>query len=194
VRFYLGILTLAFALCSSAVSDKNDPLPTTARETNLPGFIPEAKLPIDPFSVNSTNGSNATRELFPASLLTETYAITKIDEATQFPVLTQQSAQEPTNQGPTSKNSSTEAGTAKTLVVSTLPASVGELTGTDTAKTLVVSTLPASEGELTGTDTAKTLVVSTLPASVGELTRRRVNRGGRSPPITAKTRQHPPWL
>jgi hypothetical protein len=128
VRFFLGLLTLAFALSSNPVSGKNDPLPTIPAETKLHSFTPEAKLPVDPYSGHSANGSNATRELFPASLQTEPYAITYIDEPTQFPVLAQQSAQQPTTLGATSKNSSTEAGTAKALVVSTPPASEGELT------------------------------------------------------------------
>ena len=124
MRFFLGLLALAFALSSSAVSGKNDPLPTIPAETNLHSFTAEAKLPVDPYSGHSENGFNTTRELSPASLLTETYALTNIDEPTQFPVL----AQQPTNQGATSKNSSTEAGTAKALVVSALPDSEGELT------------------------------------------------------------------
>jgi hypothetical protein len=155
VRFSLGLLILAFALRSSAISVKNDPLPTIPAETNLHSFTPDTNLPVDPYSVNSENGSNATRDLFSASLLTEANAVTNIDEPTQIPVLAQQSAQEPTSQGATSKNSSTEAGTAKSLTVSALPVdpySVNSENGSNATRDLFSASLLTEANAITNID------------------------------------------
>ena len=128
MRFSVGILTLAIALSSTAVSGKNNPPPTIPAETNLYSFTTETKLPADYHSSPSTHGSNATGKSLPVSSLAELYSITNIDEPSQFPVLARQSAQQPINQAAISNNEATEADAATTPVVSTLSASEGELT------------------------------------------------------------------